>query len=35
MRPRRHDVLGLVAVGILILLFILARSWRFIRWGWR
>jgi len=35
MRARRHDVLGLVAIGILILIFILARSWRLIHWSWR
>ena len=35
MKARRYDTLGLVAVGLILLLFILARSWRFLHWSWR
>lgn len=35
MRVRRREALGLTAIGILILLFLLARSWRLIEWSWR
>lgn len=35
MKARSQQTLGLVAIGILILLFILARSWRLIHWSLR
>ena len=35
MRPRRAEIFGLLAIGLLLLLFTLARSWHLIRWSWR
>jgi hypothetical protein len=35
MQARRQEALGLVAIGILILLFVLSRSWHLIHWSWR
>jgi hypothetical protein len=35
MRVRSREALGLIALGILILLFLVARSWHLIDWGWR
>jgi hypothetical protein len=35
MRLRSREALGLIAIGIFLLLFILARSWRIIHWSWR
>lgn len=34
-RFRSRAALGLVALGLLLLLFIVARSWDLIRWSWR
>ncbi len=35
MKARRYDTLGLVVIGLLILAFILVRSWHVLRWSWR
>jgi hypothetical protein len=35
MKARSHQTLGLVAIGLLLLLFILARSWHLIHWSLR
>jgi hypothetical protein len=35
MKARRYDTLGLVAIGLLILVFILVRSWHALHWSWR
>lgn len=35
MKARSHQTIGLVAIAILLLVFILARSWHLIHWSLR